>query len=597
MSQGSRETKPRWWTELGLALLLFLGTASVVVWQNSRLTVLYDLCGVLENAYRMSLGEIPYRDFPFPYAPLTFVMQATLIKLTGRVFWHHIVYCAVIGGTGTVLTWRVVQNLLRDVLPDSRRVSFLLVVPLIILGIYCIFPHPFYDPDCTFVILLTILLWQRLERKSYPVGQSLFVGMLLVVPLFVKQNIGLAFLGTTVVALLLLIGVNLWRRESVRGYVLLIAGIILGLGIALTIIHFTAGLANYKYWTISFAARRRTPSWADMLSVYRDRRLILWFVLFGMGALLLRINKDGKRLLTLVSVGLMTAPFAWAVIYLLRDTDPSERAERLVGVWPFILLVSAVLALSMARRRKGLNLVLPFILIATVHGVFLSQQLWGSTYGIWPLLSILVADLLAALVVVAPGLNTCATTSSATIVCVTLLISGGFYIYANERLDYVDFSDGDMQHSSLPQLKGLSMRGSWLPDFEELVQYTDKEIPRDDGILLLPGEDLFYYTTGRKPRFPVLLFDITNNPLSAEEILAAARVNNIRWLIVKNDLQIEVDNTIGDKEHLVEVLLVDFKHVESLNNYEIYRRKIPGEPPDDSDDDENDDDDAAGGDK
>ena len=89
MSQGSRETKPQWWTELGLALLLFLGTAAVVVWQNSRLTVLYDLCGVLENAYRMSLGDIPYRDFPFPYAPLTFVMQATLIKLTGRVFWHH----------------------------------------------------------------------------------------------------------------------------------------------------------------------------------------------------------------------------------------------------------------------------------------------------------------------------------------------------------------------------------------------------------------------------------------------------------------------------------------------------------------------------
>jgi hypothetical protein len=582
------------WQDWIVALFLFTATAALVVWQNSRLTVLYDLCGVLENAFRISLGDIPYRDFPFPYAPLTFVVQAALIKLTGPVIWHHIVYCAVIGGAGTVLAWRVIQNLLHGVVSPYRLVSFLLTMPLVILGIYCIFPHPFYDPDCTFVILACVFLWQRLERKGYPAVQSIVVGVLLVVPLFVKQNIGLAFLGTTLLALLLLIGVNVWRRESVRGYVWLIAGIISGLGIALIMIHFTAGLANYEYWTISYAALRRAPSLADMLSVYRDWRLLLWVALFGLGAFLLRLNEQGKRFLTLVSVGLMTAPFAWSVIYLLRDSDTSERAERLVGVWPFILLVSGVLAVLMVRRRKGLDLVLPFILIATAHGVFLSQQLWGSTYGIWPLLAILVADLLTALVALAPSQNPWAVTSWAAIVSLSLLISGGFYVYANERLDYVDFANGDMQHSTLPQLKGLSMRGSWLPDFAELVQYTDKEIPRDDGILLLPGEDLFYYTTGRKPRFPVILFDITNNPLNAEEILATARKRNIRWLIVKNDLQIEVDNTIDDKDHLVEVLLPDFKHVRSLNNYEIYRRKIPGEPPDDSEDDDSSDDDTGG---
>jgi len=45
----------------------------------------------------MSLGDVPYRDFPFPYAPLTFLIQASIIRLTGRVFWHHIAYCAVAG--------------------------------------------------------------------------------------------------------------------------------------------------------------------------------------------------------------------------------------------------------------------------------------------------------------------------------------------------------------------------------------------------------------------------------------------------------------------------------------------------------------------
>ena len=56
-----------------LAFLLFGATAAVVLWQNSRLTILWDLSYILENASRMAAGQRPYRDFPFPYAPLTFL--------------------------------------------------------------------------------------------------------------------------------------------------------------------------------------------------------------------------------------------------------------------------------------------------------------------------------------------------------------------------------------------------------------------------------------------------------------------------------------------------------------------------------------------
>src|ERR1700730_2239092 len=76
------------WRDWIPTLFLFLGTALVVVWQNSRLAVLWDISYILETSHRISLGDIPYRDFPFPHAPLTFLTQAALIKLAGRVFWH-----------------------------------------------------------------------------------------------------------------------------------------------------------------------------------------------------------------------------------------------------------------------------------------------------------------------------------------------------------------------------------------------------------------------------------------------------------------------------------------------------------------------------
>src|ERR1039458_9597186 len=69
------------WCDFVTALLLFLATAIVILWQTSRFQVLFDLSYILENSYRISLGDLPYRDFPLPQAPLTFLIQAALIKL------------------------------------------------------------------------------------------------------------------------------------------------------------------------------------------------------------------------------------------------------------------------------------------------------------------------------------------------------------------------------------------------------------------------------------------------------------------------------------------------------------------------------------
>ena len=97
------------------------------------------------------------------------------------------------------------------------------------------------------------------------------------------------------------------------------------------------------------------------------------------------------------------------------------------------------------------------------------------------------------------------------------------------------------------------------------------------------------FTTGRHPKFPVLLFDVTNNPYNPEEIRERVVACGIEWVILKNDLQIEADQTIDNKDQIFELLKPDFRHIESLNNYEIYKRRHPSDPPDDEDDDDNDD--------
>jgi hypothetical protein len=571
MADPLANSRRRLWSDWMVALFLFSATAAVVVWQNSRLGVLWDLSYVLDSSYRISLGDVPYRDFPFPHAPLTFLAQAAIIKLAGRVFWHTTAYCALMGGLATVMTWRILLNVVRETLAHCRLVAFLLSLPLAVLGIYCIFPHPFYDPDCTLATLLSVLLLPQLDHKPASSWRAFLAGAALVIPLFVKQNTGLAFFVSAGLGLAALMTIEIFRRRPVRRYVFSLAGAIAGLSLALLLIHLFAGLTNYWHWTIEFAAARRTPARAEMLEIYQGKVLLLWLAIFAAGAILLWLNRRGKRRLALVSALAMSVPFAWPAIYLLRDQDAAERADRLLAVWPVLLIVSFIVAAVTITRRRGVSLLLPFILIAAIHGAFLSQQLWGSTYAVWPLFMILFASTIAGLSSFAKASSQWMALPSTVVVVASLLISGGFYVHAHERLDYANLSDGELARSTLPQLKGLSVRGQWLPDFEELLSYSETNIPRDDGLVLIPGEDLFYYTTGRRPRFPVLLFDRTTNPYSPEEIVQLCREKNIRWVIVKQDLQLEED-PVENRDRLIELLEKDFEQVESLNNYDIYRR-------------------------
>jgi hypothetical protein len=577
---GDSVSQERWkWWNRAAALFLFLCTSAVVLWQNSRLAVLWDLSYILENSYRISLGDLPYRDFPFPFSPGTFLLQALLIKLTGRVYIHHVLYCAIVGGLGTVLTWRILVHLLRDALPKFRLVAFLLAAPLTVLGIYCVFPHPFYDPDCTFAVLCGVLLLLQLERKGFPPRRAFLTGFALVVPLFVKQNAGLAFLAAVVIAVVLLIAFQSFHGERVSGPAWLLTGIAAGFGAAVVLLRFTVGIRNYFHWTMQFAASRRLPRLSEMFAPFENPLLLLWFAAFAAGAYSLWLNRRTNRILSILSVSLMAAPFAWAVIYLLVDDDPSERAERLLALWPVVLVVSLFFALWDARRGLSVARLLPFILLATVAGAFLSQQLWGSTYAIWPLLTILLAGVLAELFRLGRERSSFEFALLAGAAALCLLVSGGFYVASNERLSYADLSTGEMARSTLPALAGLSTRGPWIPQFEELVRFTDSAIPKDQGLLMIPGEDLFYYATGRRPRFPVLLFDHTVNPYSPEEIVEISRRRNICWLILKNNYQ-RNDEPVEDRDRLLELLGRDFAPVQSLANYEILRRNADSSCPD-----------------
>ena len=557
--------RPEWFA----ALALFLATAGVVLWQNSQFGSLWDISFLLEHASRIAAGQLPYRDFPFPYTPITFAIQAAILKFTGRVYFHHVLYGAFIGGLASVLTWRVIFNLLRGAVPAAKVAAFFLSVPLIVLGVTCIFPHPFYDSDCTCEILLTILLLQKAERMEFPPIRSLLAGAMLVIPIFIKQNMGIAFFVSAAGALLVLIGIAAVRHRPWAGYVWILAGAGAGLILALGIVQISVGLNNYIHWTVEFAASRRLPALTGLIRLYWGKSLLPWLAALSIGIALHRMNRSNSRRIAILSGFLISLPFTFIAIYSQVNPDQFARLGAFLALWPFVLIAATLLALSQLRRVSGVNLVLPFLLLATINGSILSQHFKGSTYALWPFFMILVAICIAG--VSHKGFSFPQILPVTGAIGVSMFLAGGWYAFSHMRMDYVDVTDGALVRSNLPALSGLALRGRWNPDFDELVRFSEREIPFEDSILVLPGEDLFYYATGRRPQFPVLSFDHTLNPYNPETILALTRERQTRWLIVKRNLQLKTE-PIEEKDKLLGLLEQDFRKTASLNNYDIYRR-------------------------
>jgi hypothetical protein len=582
------------WTA-GLAL--FLATAGVVLWQNAHVAILWDTSYILDSAIRFALGQMPYRDFPFVHPPLTFLVQAAIIRFTGRVFFHHVMYVAMVGGLATVLTWRLALASLRGRIAASWIVALLLAAPLTVLGLYSIIPIPEYDGDCAFWILVALWLFERAEREK-GVVRGFVAGVALCLPLFTKQNMGLPFLVAAIAAVLVVRLLTLIRREPIpletpdtRTLFSVLAGTGFTLLAAAFLLHYTAGLRNYLHWTIEFAGERRLPRLDLMLSVFRDPSL-LWTlpcVVAGLALVWLphRVPRPrgapvlparvGPKFpwIQILAFALLAAPFLFTVASLLIYDDADSRGDSLLALWPLLLLLAAAVGIAnllSLRRELSLRAFFPLIILAAIFGTFMSQQVWGSTYSIWPLLALLIAELLAFLAPLADrAASRWMAPALAALICITLLVCGGLYTASEERLSYINLPDAPVEHSAFPELEGMATPGPYLPEFDELLRYAQANIPRDDGVILIPGEDPFYFASGRVPRFPVLLFDPTTDPYSPAEAAALARTQSIRWLIVKRDLQIKSDPT-PDRSALMNLLMQEYAPVAHLRGYDVYRR-------------------------
>lgn len=542
---------------------LFLGPFLVVFWHSSRQAVLWDLSYILDHAYRISLGDVPYRDFVIPHPPLTFLIQAAIIRLFDSAYLHHVAYAAIIAGLTAVVSNRIIRyQIARRCRDDAEIRALLLSAPLVFLNGYCILSQPFYDPDCAFWLLVALYALLRARQSAKPGWQHLVAGMLLVVPLFFKQNIGLAGVIAVHACLLLSAATNANERAN---YGLYLAGSLLALLGALGLIHAWVGVRTYYYWTITYAMRKRPFSVRRVLFIYENWRtwVAVACAVCGLIATTWRGSSPAMRRIGLLLIAL---PFSYASFKVFARPLSWEAAY----FWAIALAGGSLAAVAdWFHGERRFESTMPLLAAAVVHASFMSQGVGGSSYGVWPMLPIALATP-AAMLAPAAVPERRQVNGLFALVGLLLLTTGYLHVSREERLAFVE-TRGTMERAGMSRLARLATPGPYISEFERLVQRCAELVPSQAGIVLVPGEDPFFFATRRKPRFPVLMFDDTITPYGPAELMRLLAEKPIEWVVLKTRLQLHESpwTPLSSFD-----LSPDYEVVDALPGYLILKRRL-----------------------
>lgn len=534
-----------------IATLSFAASAAFVLWRNSQVGVLADISYIVNTATRIAAGQVPYRDFPLAQAPLEFLIQAALIKLAGPHWPVQIAYASIVGGIATVLTFAIARRLLRDAVPMPDLVAALVCLPLVPLGVYAVYPHPFYDADTCVLVLVSLLAALVTLERGGVVPAALAGAILAVVP-FAKQNTG----GGLVIAMVAAASVHALARPGdrarVRAYV---GGLAAGLALLLLIVQATAGLDQYVRWTVGFAASGRG------LSVERLQEFAAPAALAAFLVLALRRHTQRSR----VVIGSLAFVALLSAIVITRSIAFAP------GFFPPTLVTASTLALLRARREAAsVALLTPVIVTITVLGVLESQGLSGSSFASFPLLVVCIASAVRDLSWSLPGWPRVPLRAAAG-VTTALLVVGTIYTLSNARLRFADVeADGPVIGSTTPALAGLSARGPYIEDLDAILSWTRDNVPPSDGFVFLPGEDPVFFALGRTPLMPSVYFFDVATPYTPSELARIAEERGLRWVFVKDRLQL--DKTPPLTPAIEAALTRDATLVATVSGYRIYRR-------------------------
>ncbi|MDM8563157.1 hypothetical protein QUF54_07375, partial [Candidatus Marithioploca araucensis] len=253
LNSGNFSSRLAW----GIVSIIGLLSAFFVYYQafinDERILSLLDFTYLVEHSYRIYLGEMPYKDFGLVLTPGIFLIQAGIFKLFGLNA-HAIVLHACFVSFFVVLLNFYIMNKLHK----NHVINISLLLPLIFTG-QAIFPHAWYNTESLFFCLIALAYLLKVlyyQKKAY--WQFFVVGILISLPFFIKQNVGIFFQFFMLLSLFL---VSQFSKKELlfKEFLFILTGSVLIPVIFIVTLFMSGALDNFYYQVFQFPSEVRDP--------------------------------------------------------------------------------------------------------------------------------------------------------------------------------------------------------------------------------------------------------------------------------------------------------------------------------------------------
>lgn len=340
-----------------IPLTLAILSALVVAFQSRRAIPLIDYGYQIENAYRIYLGQIPYKDFFLALTPGTYAVTAAILSVSKDLL---LFYCMAIAGITILLTYLILK-----IFSHNAFVNLFLVLPLLFAG-YAIFPFPLYDIDAGFAILVSLFF--LLRPQTHPFLMGLTVG----IPFLFKQQMGFVYFASTILVFVILS----IKHPNNRKTILLILGTIMVPLLFFLWLFSSGALSSFVYQTIIHPQANKdlwyhVREMENLLSfrLYEDTITIAWTAL-SIAVIITSVirffrSKTGpETFLALVPVILL---FTAHATFLAHGFVGSS-----YGIWPLFIIMAAMI--TPHRKWQIPIIVCSLVLSAILAEALISQR-------------------------------------------------------------------------------------------------------------------------------------------------------------------------------------------------------------------------------
>lgn len=525
-----------------LCVLLGIMSAGITWYQSLQMTHLVDYAYQVEIAYRMFLGQMPYRDFILVLTPgLYMIMAGVMTLLGGYTHYGVLLQSMLTQALVVIISFLVFYRLLKHTF-----LAFLFSIPLLFAG-HAIYPFPVYDVLAVLGMMLFFLLLLENNIHRLAIG-AFFLGLFVTLPLYVKQNIGLVFLSLGFVVSFFLIGIH-QKHIQFKQILIFLIGVCFSIGIFILWLLMQHSLLDFFFQVFTFPNKARDPA-ATLMILLKDYKsvwvflsdYIISFILFMVGSIigyLLLQKKYQKTSPTIIHIYeviilSMSALVLTYIVYFFIQYDAIDGKLALTFFWgvtfAVCLCVGVIVSFVNIWKKHALpnRIYIPIMVILICHAGFLSQSVAGSHYGMWPLLLLLMVWTVSIVYSFVPR-RIVIGISFIWIASITMYLC--WYSITNQFVGYVDMA-GAVYRSQIFRMQGLSAPGPWIPAFETLLTEVEN-IPQEDTIAFLPGDDVFFAATGRIPTLRCSQWNVGTCDIFGFDLAQEIRNKDIHWIIVK----------------------------------------------------------------